>query len=104
VRVTVPRVPPAVNNCQCSICRRYGALWAYYRASTVRIEAAPKATAAYAWRRKTIRFVRCATCGCVMCWQWNSPGPDRKMGVNARNFPPEILRSVRRRHPERVAG
>jgi hypothetical protein len=104
VRVTVPRSPPAVNNCGCSICRRYGALWAYYKASTVRIEAGPKATRAYAWGRKTIRFVRCATCGCVMCWEWISPRQERTMGVNARNFDPEILRGVRRRHADRIVG
>ena len=104
VRVTVPRTPYAVNNCGCSICRRYGALWTYYKASTVRIEAGPKATHAYAWGRKTIRFVRCVTCGCVMCWERISPAPDRKMGVNARNFDPMILRAVRRRHADRMAG
>jgi hypothetical protein len=95
VRVTVPRTPRTVTDCNCSICRRYGVLWAYYKASTVRVEAAPKTTRAYSWGRKKLRFVRCATCGCVMCWQRVSPDPDRKMGVNARNFEPKALRSVR---------
>jgi hypothetical protein len=95
---------PAVNTCGCSICRRYGALWAYYKASTVRIEAGPKAMRADAWRRKDIRFVRCATCGCVICWQRTSPAPEKTMGVNARNFDAEILRAVRQRHADRMVG
>jgi hypothetical protein len=32
-----------------------------------------------------------------MCWQRVSPDPERKMGVNARNFEPEVLRSARLR-------
>ena len=95
VRVTVPRTPRTVTDCNCSICRRYGVLWAYYKASTVRVEAAPKATRDYSWGRKNLRFVRCATCGCVMCWERISPHPENRMGVNARNFEPEVLRSVR---------
>jgi hypothetical protein len=98
VRVTVPRTPPTVADCNCSICRRYGVLWAYYKASTVRVEAAPQATNEYSWGRKNLRFVRCANCGCVMCWQRVSPDPEKKMGVNARNFEPRILASIRTRH------
>ncbi len=95
VRVTVPRKPRTVTDCNCSICRRYGVLWAYYKASTVRVEAGPKATRGYSWGRKALRFVRCATCGCVMCWERVAPKPERKMGVNMRNFEPAVLRSVR---------
>ena len=94
VRVTVPRKPRTVTDCNCSICRRYGVLWAYYKASTVRVEAKPKATRGYSWGRKALRFVRCATCGCVMCWERVSPRPEREMGVNARNFEPEVLRTI----------
>jgi hypothetical protein len=93
VRVTVPGKPPTVTDCNCSICRRYGVLWAYYDAAAVRVEAKPEALHRYSWGRKSQYFVRCATCGCVMCWQLISPNPDRT-GVNARNFEPEVLRSI----------
>ena len=39
VRIRVRRAPRTVTRCNCSICRRYGALWAYYGASAVQIEA-----------------------------------------------------------------
>jgi hypothetical protein len=94
VRVTVPRKPRTVTDCNCSICRRYGVLWAYYDAAAVRVEAKPEALHRYSWGRKSQYFVRCATCGCVMCWQLISPNPDRT-GVNARNFEPEVLRTIR---------
>ncbi|HEY3145198.1 MAG TPA: hypothetical protein VGJ75_02550 [Dongiaceae bacterium] len=103
VHVTVPRKPRSVTDCNCSICRRYGVLWAYYKASAVRIEAKRGATDSYAWggklhpagRNSALRFLRCATCGCVMCWQRVRPDPTRHMGVNARNFPLEVLKSLR---------
>ncbi len=52
-------------------------------------------TGGYSWGRKNLRFVRCATCGCVMYWERVVPRPERKMGVNARNFESAALRSVR---------
>jgi hypothetical protein len=95
VRVIVPRKPATVTDCNCSICRRYGVLWAYYKASTVKVEAKPKATESYSWGRKALRFVRCKNCGCVMAWERVRQNPDRKMGVNARNLDPEIWTKAR---------
>jgi hypothetical protein len=95
VRVIAPRKPRTVTDCNCSICRRYGVLWAYYKASTVRVEAKPKATESYSWGRKALKFVRCTTCGCVVCWQRIVPKPRSYMGVNFRNFDLELLQSVR---------
>ena len=95
VRVTIPRKPRTVTDCNCSICRRYGVLWAYYKASSVRIEAKRKATKSYSWGRKALKFVRCATCGCVVCWQRIVPKPRSYMGVNFRNFDPSVIESTR---------
>ena len=41
VGVEIPGPPQAVTNCNCSICRRLGALWAYYPAGQVRCRATP---------------------------------------------------------------
>lgn len=95
IRVLVPRRPRSLTRCNCSICRRYGTLWAYYRADTVRVEHAQGSTAEYLWGTRRLRFVRCARCGCVTHWERAQPVPERKMGVNARLFDPEVLGSVR---------
>jgi hypothetical protein len=63
----VPRKPRTVTDCNCSICY---------------------------WGPKSQHFVRCATCGCVMCWQKIPSTREPNMGVNARNFEPEVLRSI----------
>lgn len=96
VRVEVPERPDTVTDCRCSLCRRYGVLWAYYDAPSVRVAAEAAAIDEYVWGRKVLRFVRCRRCGCVMCWQRIVPVEGRtKMGVNARNFEPEALADAR---------
>jgi hypothetical protein len=42
-----------------------------------------------------LRFVRCSTCGCIMHWEPIRPTEGSRMGVNARNFEPSALGSVR---------
>ena len=95
VRIEILRRPQSLTNCNCSICRRYGTLWAYYKADTVRITAAPQATAEYLWGEKNLKFVRCAHCGCITHWARVQPTASSRVGVNARNFAPEQLGQVR---------
>ena len=96
VTIGIPRAPETLTNCNCSICRRYGTLWAYYRRDEVSIEAEPGATESYAWGDKTLRFVRCRNCGCVTHWEpISDAGRGPRVGINARNFEPEQLGPVR---------
>jgi len=95
VRIQIPRRPRTITNCNCSICRRYGTLWAYYKQSEVQVLAEPGSTANYVWGRKVLRFVRCTICGCVTHWEREQPKEGGRVGVNARNFEPELLGPVR---------
>jgi hypothetical protein len=94
VRVEVPRKPSALTACNCSICVRYGALWAYYRRDAIRVTAARGATETYSWNRKNIRFVRCRTCGFVTHYERTDAKADQG-AVNARGFPLDVLESIR---------
>jgi hypothetical protein len=91
VRIDIPAPPEVVTNCNCSLCRRYGALWAYYKVEAVRVMGHPDHTAEYVWGEKTLRTIRCRHCGCVTHWEPLHPGPDSKMAVNIRNFEPAQL-------------
>jgi hypothetical protein len=95
LQVTVPRHPRTLTACNCSICRRYGALWAYYRADTVRLERAAGAAEDYLFGSRHRRFVRCATCGCVTHWERARRSPASHMAVNARLLEPEVIAGVR---------
>lgn len=95
LRVEVPRKPRTLTDCNCSICRRYGTLWAYYKASTVRVSGAAGARRTYSWGRKDLRFVRCSTCGCVTHWEPAHRNKNSRVGVNWRNFEPGVLSRIR---------
>jgi hypothetical protein len=95
VRIEIPRRPRAVTACNCSICRRYGTVWAYYKRSEVRVTAAPGATDEYVWGDKSLKFVRCACCGCVVQWDPVRPTAASRVGVNVRNFEPADIGPVR---------
>jgi hypothetical protein len=98
VCIEIPYVPETLTECNCSICRRYGVLWAYFQRPEVKITAAPGATRAYAWGEKSLQFVRCATCGCVTHWEPTVTARGERVGINARNFAPAQLGAVRVRH------
>ena len=82
-----------VTSCNCSICRRTGALWAYYSPKRVRFTT-DGATDVYVWGDKMLVLHRCKVCGCITHWLAIEPDHDR-MGVNARLMPPEILAKAR---------
>src|SRR6185369_13159675 len=85
VRVEIPRRPRSLTQCNCSICRRYGTLWAYYRRRASAVVAPRGGLVAFTVRPRGRRFVRCATCGCVTSWEMKR-GPEAWVGLNARLF------------------
>ena len=104
VAVTVSRRPRQLTYCNCSICRRYGALWAYYSRAAVQIVAAAKSMDVYSWGHKNLRFQRCARCGCVTHYLRTPRQAERRIGVNARMFVPEVTASLRVRHLDGAAS
>jgi hypothetical protein len=104
VVIGVSRMPRQLTDCNCSICRRYGALWAYYTRTSVKITAAPKAIDIYSWGHKNLQFCRCAGCGCVTHHQRVNIRPDSRYGINARMFEAEVIASLRIRHLDGAAS
>ena len=90
VRFTVETAPQEVNACNCSICRRYGTLWAYYNPRDVSFAAANGPTDIYMWGDRDLEFHRCSECGCVTHWAVADHTVAR-MGVNARLMPSDVL-------------
>ena len=87
--------PTEVTDCNCSVCRRYGVLWAYYAIDQV--TQTVKATDIYSWDDRSIAFHRCITCGCVTHWA-PIDRRENRMGVNARLLDPRLLAKARVRH------
>jgi len=95
VRITLPTTPEVATQCNCSLCRRIGGPWVYFEFGTVEIQGHPEATAEYIQGDRTLRTIRCRTCGCVTHWQPTEPKPGAKHGVHLGNFDPALLAAVR---------
>jgi hypothetical protein len=76
-----------LTQCNCSICRRYGALWAYQQRKALTIRSARASLRSYAWGRKQYEFFHCAICGCVTHYEQEEKQPDGSdmAAVNMRN-------------------
>ena len=94
VRIEVPDRPETLILCNCSICRRYGALWAFYGQADMRLDGHPEHTTGYVWGEKTINTFHCRHCGCVTHWEPLAHKDVPKFSVNMRNFDPADLGDV----------
>ncbi len=94
VRWTLEGDPGPVTACNCSLCRRYGALWAYdYENERIHIFG-PSATYSRAEKADpSLEIHFCPRCAAVLCWRGLRPHPDgrRRMAVNVRLAPPDAV-------------
>ena len=74
-------VPESATACNCTVCRRYGVLWAYDHEGEGIHVAGP--TQAYV-RGKAIEFHFCPTCGCVAFWRARQLQDDGRRRIEVR--------------------
>jgi hypothetical protein len=87
VRFEIASPPEWVLDCNCTLCRRYGALWTYFDGpdqAKLLMTPPPEVTQAYTWLDGDIAFHRCRTCGCVTHMMAAKQDPPVIYGVNAR--------------------
>jgi hypothetical protein len=86
VRFEIAEPPTWVLDCNCTVCRRYGALWTYFWDDQTKLLMTPDkdATATYVWGDRGLAFHFCKACGCVTHFASLPPHPEHIGGVNAR--------------------
>ena len=94
VRIEVAAAPETLTECNCSLCRRTGGLWAYYTPDQVNIVAGFGRTMAYVQGDRTLETHHCPSCGCITHWRAMDIKLQR-MGVNARLMDPRDIAGVR---------
>lgn len=94
VKLRIAHAPTELKACNCSICRRQGAVMAYYSPTQVQVSPPTGGTDVYMWGDRQIEFHRCKVCGNFTHWAPVDKALDR-MGVNARLMAPELLRDIR---------
>ncbi len=94
VHYRVTRCDEGATACNCTVCRRYGALWAYDWEGEGIVVTGP--TTAYLRGNQTLGFHFCATCGCVAYWRSVEPQEDgrRRIAVNVRLAEPAAVAAM----------
>lgn len=91
--------PESTTACNCSVCRRYGTLWAYdFDGERIHVEGP---TRVYSWGEKGIGFHFCETCGNLAYWRAVKPREvgRRRIAVNLRLAEkPEDVAAIPVRH------
>lgn len=85
--------PDGATACNCTVCRRYGVLWAYdYENERIRVSGH---TQAYL-HGDSIDFHFCPVCACVVCWRGRRVEATgrRRIAVNLRLAEPEIVAHI----------
>ena len=98
VSYAVEKAPEWVLDCNCSICRRYGSLCAYYAQREITF-AAPPDTLTYVWGDRAFAFHHCRTCLCFTHATELGTDDAERIMVNARlmrGLDPEDVRVIQK--------
>jgi len=93
VRWSFEGVPDGATACNCTVCRRYGVLWAYdYEGEGIKVSGP---TQVYT-PGQSIGFHFCGTCGVLAYWRGLRLREDgrRRIAVNLRLAEPEAVAAV----------
>ena len=93
VTYTLASTPEQLVDCNCSICRRYRALWAHLPPDKVTLSGD---THSYSYGDKNLAMHRCAKCGCVSHWSPLKAQPGQPwMGVNLALADPDAIAQIK---------
>ncbi len=82
--------PGSITACNCSLCVRYGALWAYdYQDERIGFFGPTRSFTRRGKADPALEVHFCPTCGCMICWRGLRIEADgrRRMAVNIRLAP-----------------
>ena len=82
----------------CTVCRRYGVLWAYdYDGEGITVEDTSGALTAYTCGSRSLSFNFCSRCGNLVSWRALQPGRDgrTRIAINLRLAEPDDVAGIR---------
>ena len=94
VRWQLDAMPDGATACNCTVCRRYGVLWAYdWDGEGIRVSGP---THAYLRGEREIGFHFCPTCGCVAFWRATEADAAgrKRIAVNLRLADPDQVATI----------
>jgi len=105
IRVALTAKPAYVNECQCSVCYKLGAIWGYLERRMVDVTTADDASLQPYIRSDEngdgdVSFNRCSHCGSLVSWTRVPGKPEdggERTGMNCRLLEPKELEGLDRR-------
>ncbi len=97
VRWVLEGDPGRATACNCTLCRRYGGLWAYdYEGERIRVEGPTSVYVRADEPSPALEIHFCTRCGCVLCWRGLALSPDgrRRIAVNLRLASPDAVADI----------
>lgn len=89
--------PETITCCNCSMCNRIGALWAYYQAEQVTIKS-NRPLNSYLWGKKLRTYHSCSVCGCVTHYTQKRNDDTNRVAINTRMAFPKLSRVIKIRY------
>lgn len=86
--------PGSITACNCTLCRRYGALWAYdFEGGRIAVTGTVSRYARIGKADPALEILFCPVCANVLCWRGLRLEADgrRRMAVNLRLAAPEAV-------------
>ena len=93
VRLKLDTLPSEVGECNCSICRRYAASWAYFSPDQVDVKCSEQ-TVFYCWGDKDVEFHRCNICGCLTHYVTTEKCDANILAVNMKMAENDVLAAI----------
>ncbi|MET1255679.1 GFA family protein [Aliikangiella maris] len=84
IELIVSNKPTQLTECNCSICRRYAALWGYYTPKEVEVTINRQPPLEYTQDEGALTVKICSQCGCVCHYETLKEITPAKVGINFR--------------------
>lgn len=94
IEIRATELPEHVTSCNCSICRRYAALWAYYKPEDVDIGFNVNESKFYIWGDREVEFHYCPECGCLTHYVTTPKCKDKIVAINMRMSDPVLISEI----------
>ena len=104
VRVNIPRSPEFINECNCTLCSKSGARWAYFNPSEIGIEGVTRGYSREDKEDPAAEIHFCSKCGSTTHFILTASAISRfgnsQMGVNMRLADEKDLVGIELRYPD----
>ncbi len=95
VRFELKKDPRWLVDCNCSACRKLGALWAHMHVEDVVLHCSPSDTLCYTRGDANIGFHSCILCGCTTHWEGLTVQNEDRIVFNMKLVPEKEIARLR---------